>query len=218
MVGFDVELINAVASKLGLTTQIKEMAFADVIPSVRNGTVDVGVAGVTDTKAREQLVDFVTYYQGGTLWAQRPGPPINPDDACGLTVAVQAMSVQQTDEIPALNQKCVTANKPPIKALPVTTVDDAAAAVVDNRADAFSADSPVTGYAVKLSNGGLTAPSPMLDPAPWGFVVAKGSALGPALQDAIEQLIASGRYAEILNSWGVSMGAISAPAINGAVN
>jgi serine/threonine protein kinase len=218
MVGFDVELINAVASKLGLTTQIKELAFADVIPSVRNGTVDVGVAGVTDTKAREELVDFVTYYQGGTLWAQRPGPPINPDEACGLTVAVQATTIQQTDEMPALNQKCVAANKPPIKVLPVTSVDDAATAVVDSRADAFAADSPVTGYAVKLSNGGLITAGQMIDPAPWGFVVAKGSPLGPALQDAIEQLIASGRYGEILNSWGVSMGAVSAPAINGAVN
>lgn len=218
MVGFDIELINAVASKLGLTTQIKEMAFADVIPAVRSGGVDVGVAGVTDTKAREQLVDIVTYYTAGTLWAQRPGPPINPDDACGLTVAVQATTIQQTDELPARIQKCVAAGKPPIKVLPVPTMDDATAAVVESRADALSADSPVTGYAVKLSNGGLMAAGQLFDQAPWGFAVAKGSPLGPAIQDAIEQLIASGRYAEILNSWGVSMGAITAPAINAGPN
>ena len=53
--------------------------------------------------------DFVTYFQAGTLWAQRPGEPIDPDNACGLRVGVQSTTVEDTDEIPAKSAACVKA-------------------------------------------------------------------------------------------------------------
>ena len=76
LVGVDIDLINAIATELGVTIQFTEWDFADLIPSVRSGTLDVAMAAITDTKEREQVVDMVTYYSGGILWAQRPGLPI----------------------------------------------------------------------------------------------------------------------------------------------
>ena len=60
IVGFDVDLINAVAATLGLTADYRESDFAKIIPSIEGGTFDVGMSSSTDTREREQQVDFVT--------------------------------------------------------------------------------------------------------------------------------------------------------------
>jgi polar amino acid transport system substrate-binding protein len=57
----------------------------------------------------------------------------------------------------------------------------------------------------------------MFDAAPWGLAVAKDSTLATALQQALQRLIASGRYTAILDRWGVDIGAITDPTINAAV-
>jgi len=61
IVGFDVDLMNAVAATLGLTAEYREADFAKIIPSIQGGTFNVGMSSFTDTKEREQTVDFVTY-------------------------------------------------------------------------------------------------------------------------------------------------------------
>ena len=78
IVGFDVDLMNAIAATLGLTPEYRESDFAKIIPSIQGGTYNVGMSSFTDTKEREESVDFVTYFNAGTLWAQRPGAPILP--------------------------------------------------------------------------------------------------------------------------------------------
>ena len=75
IVGFDVDLMNAVAATLGLTAEYREADFAKIIPSIQGGTFNVGMSSFTDTKEREQTVDFVTYVSAGILWAQAPGQP-----------------------------------------------------------------------------------------------------------------------------------------------
>ena len=48
-----------------------------------SGNFNVGMSSLTDTKDREANVDFVTYFQAGTQWAQRAGSSVDPDAACG---------------------------------------------------------------------------------------------------------------------------------------
>ena len=73
IVGFDVDLMNAVARTMGLETEFRETTFEAIIPAVQNGEFNVGMSSFTDTAEREELVDFVTYFEAGTLWAQRTG-------------------------------------------------------------------------------------------------------------------------------------------------
>src|SRR5262249_49601012 len=146
------------------------------------------------------------------------GPPINPDDACGLSVAVQATTIQRTDELPAKSKKCVADGKAPIHILSFEGHDQAANALLEGQADAAIADSMVTAYMIKASGGRLLPAGQMFDAARMGWAVAKGSPLAPALQQALERLIASGRYTEILDKWGVGVGAISNPQINARIN
>ena len=78
IVGFDVDLMNAIAATLGLTAEYREADFAKIIPSIQGGTFNVGMSSFTDTKEREQTVDFVTYFSAGSLWAQRAGRGYRP--------------------------------------------------------------------------------------------------------------------------------------------
>jgi polar amino acid transport system substrate-binding protein len=218
VVGFDVDLMNAIASTLGLTAEYRSADFATIIPAIQGGTFDVGMSAITDTQAREQIVDLVTYFSAGILWAQRPGAPTDPNNACGKTVAVQATTTEETDELPAKSKACTDAGKPAIDILKFDGQDAATNAVVLGQADAMSADSPVTAYAIKQANGKLEAAGEITDAAPYGWPVKKGSPLAEALKKALEQLIETGEYQQILTAWGVEAGAIKEPVINGAVS
>src|SRR5690606_9677654 len=88
IVGFDVDLFDAVATTLGLRVDYVESAFEKIIPAIQAGTYDVGMSSITDSREREKQVDFTTYFSAGVQWAQRTGKDIDPDNACGKKVAV----------------------------------------------------------------------------------------------------------------------------------
>ena len=218
IVGFDVDLMNAVASTMGLTADFREADFAKIIPSIQQGTFNVGMSSFTDTKERQASVDFVDYFTAGIQWAQKPGAGIDPNNACGKKVAVQATTTEETDELPAKSKKCVDAGKPEIQIVKFDSQDAATNAVVLGQVDAMSADSPVTAYAIKQSNGKLEAAGELFDAAPYGWPVKKGSPLAQSLQKALEHLISTGDYKTIASNWGVEKGMIEKPVINGATS
>jgi ABC-type amino acid transport substrate-binding protein/predicted Ser/Thr protein kinase len=217
LVGFDVDLMNAVARTLGLTPDYREVAFDAIIPAVQAGDFHVGMSSFTDTRAREQNVDFVDYFQAGSLWAQRSGPPIDPNHACGLRVGVAAGVIQETEEIPAKSQACVAAGLPPIDKVVFKRHDDIVDALIAGQVDAMSADSPVTGFDIKNSGGALEAAGEVFDAGPYGWPVAKGSALAESLRQALEHLMKTGEYRTIATLWGVEKGTIDKPSINAAI-
>jgi len=216
LTGFDVDLMNAVAKVLGLNVEYRETAFESIIPSVQGKAFDVGLSSFTDTKEREASADFVTYFQAGTQWAQRPGSPINPNNACGLRVGVQSRTIQDTEELPVKSKACVAVGSPPIVAIDYDSQDDVTAALSAGELDAMSADSPVTGYAVNRSDGALEAAGEVFNAAPYGWPVAKGSPLAESLRQALMHLISTGEYRTIMTNWGVEAGMITQPVINGA--
>lgn len=216
LVGFDIDLMNAVTRTLGVTPDYREAQFESIIPSVQSGTFNLGMSSVTDTSAREKSVDFVTYLQAGTMWAQRPGAAIDPAHACGLRVGVAVGTLQDTTEIPNKSNACVAADLQPIDKVVYTGQDQLNSALMAGEVDAMSADSPVTGFAIKVSGGALEAAGQMFDTAPYGWPVPKGSALAESLRQALEHVIATGQYRTIATIWGVERGIISKPAINGA--
>ncbi|BBX04690.1 protein kinase [Mycolicibacterium moriokaense] len=216
IVGFDVDLMNAITRVLGLVPDYRETAFEAIIPSVRGGDFNVGMSSFTDTKEREEAVDFVTYFEAGTLWAQRPGVEVDPNNACGLTVGVAYPSLQESEEIPAKSGACEGAGQPPINKKVFVSQDDLNAALINGEVDAMSADSPVTLFAIKTSGGALEPAGEVFDSAPYGWPVAKGSGLAEPLLKALEHLMQTGEYRTIATMWGVEKGMVLTPTINGA--
>jgi serine/threonine protein kinase len=218
IVGFDVDLINAVSKTLGLTPEYQEALFSDIIPGVQNGQYNVGMSSFTDTLERQQQVDFVTYFEAGTLWAQRTGSGIDPNAACGLKVGMTPGSTHETVEIPAKSDQCVAAGLSPIQPVVYDRQDQLTAALIAGDVDAMSADSPVTGFAIKGSGGQLKPAGEIFDTAPYGWPVQKDSPLAESLRQALEHVMSTGEYKAIATKWGVDKGMISKPVINGAIS
>ncbi len=218
IVGFDVDLINAVSKTLGLLPEYREFLFEDIIPTVQRGEINVGMSSFTDTLERQEQVDFVTYYEAGTLWAQRTGSNIDPNAACGLRIGMTPGSTHETVEVPAKSDQCVAAGLPPVEAVVYPRQDELTAAVINGEIDAMSADSPVTGFAIKGSNGALEPAGEIFDTAPYGFPVQKDSPLGESIRQALEHVISTGEYKTIATKWGVEKGMIAKPVINGAIS
>ena len=144
IVGFDVELMNAVARRWGWCPSTARPPFDAIIPSVRGRDFNVGMSSFTDTKEREASVDFVTYFQAGTLWAKPRGPRANPKSPCGLKVGVAKATLQETEEYPAKSDACVAAGQAPMDNVVSFSQDELTNALINGEVDAMSADSPVT--------------------------------------------------------------------------
>jgi polar amino acid transport system substrate-binding protein len=216
-IGWEIELADAMAAKLGLTTEYNIAKFDNIIPGITGGKYDVGLSSFFDTKERQQQVDMVDYYTAGIQWAVPAGKPVDPDDACGLKVAVQNGTTQALDDVPAKSKACEDAGKPAIEMLGYDTQDDATAAVALGRADAMTADSPVIQYAVKQSDGKLEVSGDIYSVFLYGMPIEKDrETLGEALQASLTALQADGTYTEILEKWGVEGGAIDEITLNGA--
>ncbi|MFJ3491599.1 ABC transporter substrate-binding protein [Leifsonia aquatica] len=215
-VGWEVDLAKAIGDKLGVKTEFSIAKFDNIIPKVAGAQNDYGMSSFTDTTEREQQVDFVNYYSAGILWASAKGKTVDPDNACGLKVAVQSTTYEDTDEVPAKSKACTDAGKAAIQVLRYDTQDDATNAVVLGKADALSADSPVTLYAISKTDGKLQEAGKTFDEAPYGLPVAKGSELTPVLQKTVQALIDDGSYGKILDKWGVSDGAVTTAEVNAA--
>ncbi len=65
IIGIDAEIAEKVAEKLGLELEIKDMAFDSIITAVTEGSVDMGLAGMTVTDERLESVDFSISYASG---------------------------------------------------------------------------------------------------------------------------------------------------------
>lgn len=217
-IGWGAEIAAAVAAKLGLEVEFQVAKFDNIIPSVTGGKADIGVSSFTDTVEREKQVDFVNYYEAGIMWASAAGNDVDPDNACGLKVAVQATTYEDTDEVPAKSEACVAAGKPPIEKVPFDTQDAATNAVALGQADALSADSPVTLYAISQTDGKLQPAGESFDVAPYGIAVGKDRGLTEAIQAAMQALVDDGTYGDILDEWGVADGGIEEITINAASN
>ena len=63
--GIDVEVATAIAEKLGLELEISDMEFDSIVESVKNGKADIGLAGMTITPERQEIVNFTTSYATG---------------------------------------------------------------------------------------------------------------------------------------------------------
>ncbi len=76
IVGIDVEICRAVATKLGRPFQAETVDFDSVIPAVISGKADVGAAGITVTEDRRKNVDFsIPYVKTGIVVIYKKSNP-----------------------------------------------------------------------------------------------------------------------------------------------
>ena len=58
IIGFDIDIAQAIADELGVELEVKDMAFDGLIPALSTGKIDMIIAGMNATEERKQSVDF----------------------------------------------------------------------------------------------------------------------------------------------------------------
>jgi polar amino acid transport system substrate-binding protein len=211
--GFDVDLITAMAARMGLRANVVTAKFDSIIDSLTAKRFDVVISAVTITPERKQRVDFVPYFNAGESLLVQKGNPKNIKslaDLCGQSAGVQNGTVEQPD-LQKASDDCRKAGKPAIN---IEVLQDQTAVIqllATNRVIATYQDSPVTDYYNKLNSGRFEVAGSVVNAAPEGIVVRKGdTSMFNAVQQAFNAVKADGTYQQLINKWGLSSGAISA--------
>jgi ABC-type amino acid transport substrate-binding protein len=93
LVGLDIDLVNEIATRLGLTTDIIDTGFDTIFTQLAGGRYDVVVAASTITPEREEQVNFSDPYYNAqqSLTVQSGGDIASVDDlGAGDVIAVQS--------------------------------------------------------------------------------------------------------------------------------
>jgi polar amino acid transport system substrate-binding protein len=217
IVGFEPDLAAALASVLGVRSEMVAADFGAALDGARSGTYDGVLSAMTDTAEREKKADFVNYFAAGTsIVVQRGNPHGIADlkDLCGQVVAVETATVQ-VDLLRRAQSRCRTRR---IDVHTYKTNADALLQLRTGRAVAVLNDTPPAAHLItdqQTKANYQLASNVQYEPGLYGIAVAKGNtALRNALRDALERLIRSGTYAELLQRWGLTTGAVTASTVN----
>ncbi len=211
MVGFDVDMINAIATTLGLKVNENNVTFDNIIAGIKSGHYVIGNSSFTDTKAREAQVNFVDYFQAGEGVYAKSSSKFGFSGLksfCGHSVAVEIGTVEQTDA-QTTAKSCPSKKK--LSVLTFSTQTEANVAVSSGHAQFGFADSQIAGYIVATSKGAFKLVGKAVNVAPYGIATPKtaaGHQLAKAIQAALKVLIANGTYHSILAHYGVQAGAL----------
>jgi glutamine transport system substrate-binding protein len=195
LVGFDIDLIKALAKEVGIEIKLEAMEFSGIVAGVSSGRYDIGIAGMTITEDRKKSIDFSQpYYDAGLILAVREdnNEIKSVDDLAGKTVATRSGSTSET----YIKEK--TEGTP--EAFPQIT--EAYQNVIAGRADAVIYDIPnVKYYASKEGGGKLKTVGERLTGEQYGIAFPKGSELRDKFDAALTKLKENGTYGDIYEKW-----------------
>ena len=211
-IGFDVDLITAIAQRMGLKADVVTTSFDTIFDSLVAKRFDVVISAVSITPDRQKKVDFIPYFNAGESLLVQTGNPLNLKsvaDLCGKKVGVQNGTIEQADLQTASNA-CKKAGKPAIEMTVLTNQTDVIQLLATNRVVATYQDSPLTDYYNKLNPNKFTVGGSVVNAGPEGIVVRKGdTSMFNAIQTAFNQLKANGTYHSLIEKWGLTSEEIS---------
>ncbi|GAA1538533.1 ABC transporter substrate-binding protein [Actinomadura kijaniata] len=198
LTGFEIELMDAAAQRIGLRTSYVALDFSALLPAVNNRQFDVVSAAVGITPQRRKVVDFSDGYLAGYLGVlAAPGSGITSDAASvrGKRIAVLQGSIQDANA-----GKFV----PGAEIVRFPDSNSADLALKNRRVDGFFNDfEPNLAIAKKYPGLRLSQPFtvPSTDhPAGWG--VRKGnSVLVGKLNGALKQVVADGTWLRLYKKY-----------------
>ncbi|NEP15405.1 MAG: basic amino acid ABC transporter substrate-binding protein [Leptolyngbya sp. SIO4C1] len=195
LVGFDIDLMEAIGERAGATVEFQSLPFDGLIPSLQTGAIDAAISGMTITEEREQTVDFSRpYFRAGLAIA------VAEDDE-----AIKTLSDLENKAI-AVQIGTTGANQAAdIPGAEVSTFDSAPLALQElsnGNVDAVINDAPVTLDAINSGNiPGVKVVGELLTEEYYGIALPSDSPNIEAINTALDELIEDGTYAEIYEKW-----------------
>jgi polar amino acid transport system substrate-binding protein len=192
--GFDIELMEAIAEKIGRTAEFQDTSFETIFRDLAQGKFEAVISAATITEEREKAVDFSNpYYLSEQAVLVKEGSPIKSlSDLSGKVVGVQ----QGTTGQELADEK---ANASEVRPFPEGP--DAVNALKSGVVDAVVIDAPVAQDAVEKSSGIEIAENVPTE-EDYGIAVAQGeSELLEEINKGLEEVEEDGTYAKIYKKW-----------------
>ncbi|BCJ44072.1 hypothetical protein GCM10010168_08850 [Actinoplanes ianthinogenes] len=217
IIGFEPDLAAALGAVLGIRLEMVVGDFATSLEEVKKGTYDGVFSSMTDSAEREKKADFVNYFSTGTAILVQRGNPRgirNLSDLCGKTVAVEAGTYQE-GMLARRQKRC---GPDPIVVSALKTNADALVHLRTGRAVAVLNDFPPASYLVNDARTNMyyqLVSDMQYETGLFGIAVSKSNPqLRDALRGALQRLINTGTYGELLKRWGLDSGAVTQATVN----
>jgi polar amino acid transport system substrate-binding protein len=213
-VGFDIDIAQAIAAKMGLSATIQKTDSPQIVGALlaKKGDAIISALQITPDLAKE--VALVAYFRAGQAILVRKGNPsaiTGLTDLCGRKVSVQVQSPEENtiDEANAGICKDRHISKQ------VYPTDLQAVLILKQRGvEAALDDSPVAAYFVKQTPDQLELAGGPFKTNPEGIAIdPKNGDLLKALQQAMMAIYQDGTYRQILTKWNLLDGEIPASQI-----
>jgi polar amino acid transport system substrate-binding protein len=212
MAGFDYDLARAIGAKLGLKTVYTDQVFDSLILSVIGHKDDMTMGDMYDNPQREKTLSFVDYAHDGEALVVLHGNPsgiTNLDSLAGKTVGCLKGGAEEV-LLDALNKEFKSSGKQQMHLLVLQLDPDGLLAMLGGKSDAQLMDQSAAANLMKSSTGSkfeiITDPAAPngYDPSTVGIGIAKANTqLVPAVQKALQALIADGAYQKIIGTYGL---------------
>jgi polar amino acid transport system substrate-binding protein len=194
--GYDVEVLDAIAENIGLTTEYQDTGFPTIFRDVAAGQFDTAAAASTIKKSREQVVDFTDpYYASATALVVAEGSDIaSVDDLSGKIVGTQDGTIQEDY---ANNETDASE----VRGFPEGT--NALSSLLTGAVDAALLDEAVAVDALEKQGGLEIAESfAAVSPDLFGFAVAPDNdALREAMNEALATIKEDGTMDELYEKY-----------------
>ncbi|MGO4573530.1 ABC transporter substrate-binding protein [Microvirga sp. 2TAF3] len=218
LTGFDIDLGEALAKELGVAIEWQEIAFAQMIPSLQTGRVDLALAGMSDLPARREIVDFVDYMKSGAQFYITPAMAATlktPEDLCGKKVGA-SRSTNWPRQIAEWSQaNCVAKGKPAIEVIGTEGSADARTQLKTQRIDAAVQGNETLPYLQSQEPNTYVLIGEAITTSLSGIPVLKTETqLRDAVKEGLERLQQKGVYDEILKKYGLQANKLSPIGIN----
>jgi polar amino acid transport system substrate-binding protein len=219
LTGFDIELGEAIAAELGLKAEWQETAFAQMLPSLQTGRVDMVMAFMSDTPARRETADFVNYIRSGAQYytqASRTDIKAWPD-LCGKKIGASRSTTWPADIAAWSKENCEAKGLKPVDVIGTEGSVDARAQLKTGRLDAGVQGNETLPYFQTLEPNTYTIVGAPFTDKLVGIPFVKtpeGQQLRDAVKGAIERLQAKGTYAQLAAKYGLQGNALSPISIN----
>lgn len=214
--GFDPDLITAVAGQMGLKVKFVNAPFQGLFPGLISRKFDVIASQVGITEARQESFDFVPVFVGGLRLVAKPGSGLRfqtESDVCGHSASIVAGSTPMA-ALERVKSECPPGKPMVLKVFSnqIEALNEVAKGVVE----VAYIDWPVAANLIAQRPADFVEASPVLSgKGPGtkrnrnGIVVRKGEpAMRTAVENAVQAVVASGAYDEILDRWNLEYGDI----------
>ena len=198
IVGFDVDLANALCKEIDATCTFSNQSFDSLIPSLKFRRIDAVMAGMDITPEREKQVLFSTpYYENSALFIGQKGKYASIDALKGKKAGVQNGTT---------HQKFIMDKHPEITTVPYDSYQNARLDLQNGRIDAVFGDNAVVTEWLK-ANDKLAAVGDKVTDKDYfgtglGIAVRQGNtALQQKFNTALEKVKKDGMYDSIYKKW-----------------